>query len=451
MMQSSENKNCFLLLLLRSSRSCSTALIFAFLSGFAAGIIVCLYEYIPVKKDIHSIKARPIATKKSGASDPLHQPVFVKLSHSLSEKESFVWPSHQLGIPERMATERPFLTPALSLLDFMNVLSNHDISPFGFFINVGANDACLTKKHECDEANQLLPLLSDVLVEMTKNSDVRRRNLDFVNNFTFQGVLFEPGSRADSLLGNIYKEGSFRLVPTPLDYFNAVNMFADLDVPKDKIDVLKYDTDAMDCEVINAILKAGYQPTIVMAEYNIVYPPPLRFNFMVSPDGTFHWGAKAPNNQQMGNQCSLSYLSDMMSHHGYTLVQVDWWDAFFVRDPLVQILTGGSPLYDDLSWYLHGYVANSPSEKARVEFLNLTAYRKAVQGPAQFWLREIINGSQLGSTEPLDEQQKIRMRTDYWWLAAKNGYVQVKNVTLSSVEQRKICHDGCVPQPFNLS
>jgi hypothetical protein len=353
-----------------------------------------------------------------------------------------------------MATERPFLTPALSILDFMNVLSKHGgISPYGFFINVGAGDGCLAKKRECDEANQLLPLLPEVQVEMTETNDVRRRNQEFINNFTFQGVLFEPGRMKGSLLGNIYKNGSYRIITTPLDYFNAVDIILnDLQIPKDKVDVLKYDTDAMDCEVIHAIMKAGYQPTIVMAEYNIIYPPPLRFNFMASPDGTFEWGAKAPTFQQMGNQCSLSYLSDMMSQHGYTLVQVDWWDAFFVRNPLVPILTGGSPLYDDLSWYLHGYVTNAPSELARVEFLNKTSYRLGVQGPAHFWLQEIKKGSQLGSVEPLDtRQQQIRMRTDFWWLAAQHGYVQVKNVTLSSVDQRKICHDGCIPQPFTLS
>ena len=55
----------------------------------------------------------------------------------------------------------------------------------------------------------------------------------------------------------------------------------------------------------------------------------VKFNFPHT-DGLYEWGARRPHYVQLGNQCSLSFLSSRLAAHGYVLLQVDWWDALFV-------------------------------------------------------------------------------------------------------------------------
>ena len=69
-------------------------------------------------------------------------------------------------------------------------------------------------------------------------------------------------------------------------------------------------------------------------------------------------------------------------------------------------------------------------------------------GAAETWLHTIMEASQM-ELLPLDLEQQVAMRTDFWWLAVKEGYVQVKDTDL--LGQRNVCHDGCYPQPFSLA
>jgi hypothetical protein len=393
---------------------------------------------------------------------PKHHPV---------GKPGFVWPSHTLGLDHRPATERPGMsTPAVSLADLLSgLLKNDPSSLHGYFVNVGAADGCLgladpKARRECDEANQLLPLQAGIVLGSGTHQDsVRARNSALYEAKTFFGLLIELGSL--KYHARVYQPEHYRGVQVGLNHANAQEVFEQAGVPK-QFDVLKYDTDSADCDVLQVLLEANYQPNIIMAEYNLVFPPPLRFNQMSSP--FFNWGAIAPHHQQLGNQCSLIHLSDIMRAHGYVLIQVDWWDAFYVRQDLVAAATNGAPLYDDLTWYLHGYVTNAPSNEHRATFLKTTAYRAAaVSDVVKYWLETLVKISErAGTSDPnasgkpreseirpyLNTSQFTAMRTDFWWLAAREGYVQVKDTKLgSSSQQRASCHDGCVPQPFTLA
>jgi hypothetical protein len=368
----------------------------------------------------------------------------VPVDHSLG-KEGFTWPAHaRVGVVNRIATERPgFTTFALSLSDLMYNLYSHNNSILhGVFVNVGAADGCLTLKKECDEANELLPL-HDLQISV---GEVRARNKELYEKVAFRGILFEPGDT--TLLSKSYAVDSFTVVPISLDYARSVEAFVQANVPLE-FDFLKFDTDGPDCDSIDTILSGGYLPSLIMAEFNIVFPPPLRFNQLVTPGNLFQWGRRGPHMQQLGVQCSLSHLSDRMAVHGYTLIQVDWWDAFYVRDHLVEAATGGAPVYSDLTWFLHGYVTNADSNSARLKFLKKTAYAAAAEGVVEQWVQTIASASRAGSSQPLNPQQYIEMRTAMWWLAAQEGYVQVKDVNL--IGQRGVCHDGCIPQPFSLA
>jgi hypothetical protein len=373
----------------------------------------------------------------------LNSTPIVPVDHSLG-KEGFMWPAHaRVGVVNRSATERAgFKTFALSVSDLMYNLYFHDNSILhGVFVNVGAGDGCLSVKKECDEANELLPL-RDLQISV---GEARARNKELYEKVAFQGILFEPGDA--SLLSESYAVDSFTVVPRALDYARSVEEFVQANVPLE-FDFLKFDTDGPDCDSIDSILSGGYLPSLIMAEFNIVFPPPLRFNQLVTPGKLFQWGRIAPHFQQLGDQCSLSHLSDRMAVHGYTLIQVDWWDAFYVRDHLVEAATGGAPVYSDLTWFLHGYVTNAISNSARLNFMKTTAYGAAAAGVVEQWVQTIASASRAGRPT-LNPKQYIEMRTAMWWLAAKEGYVQVKDVNL--IGKRGVCHDGCIPQPFSLA
>ena len=103
---------------------------------------------------------------------------------------------------------------------------------------------------------------------------------------------------------------------------------------------------------MEAVSDAGWRPAVVMAEFNINFPPPMRFNLPLTPPTTYHWGLFVTDQSrehkgdkvgpQLSNQCSLQHFVEMMDAHGYQIIQVDWWDVYFVRADVVDVVTGGA-------------------------------------------------------------------------------------------------------------
>ena len=72
---------------------------------------------------------------------------------------------------------------------------------------------------------------------------------------TYQNIVVHDGVNASTFPGVLEQDG----VPRTLDF-------------------LKYDTDGADCDAIFAALDAGFRPHVILAEFNLLFPPPLRFN-----------------------------------------------------------------------------------------------------------------------------------------------------------------------------
>ena len=88
--------------------------------------------------------------------------------------------------------------------------------------------------------------------------------------------------------------------------------------------LVKIDIDAYDCAVLHALLNSGYRPFVLVVEINFDMLPPLEFAVHYSPrwqgwKDDCHYG------------CSVAYATRMLGSFGYVLLQVDGWDALYVR------------------------------------------------------------------------------------------------------------------------
>jgi len=92
-----------------------------------------------------------------------------------------------------------------------------------------------------------------------------------------------------------------------------------------KIHVFKIDIDSWDCEVIPRVVDE-FQPVLVVAEYNVKFPPPLLLKMELNETG-FDF-------MKRGHfyQCSLTWmLEKVMMPRGYMLLEIDWQNAMFVK------------------------------------------------------------------------------------------------------------------------
>jgi hypothetical protein len=141
------------------------------------------------------------------------------------------------------------------------------------------------------------------------------------------GLLID-GQCDDSLFKKYPKRENIKIAScTRIDVFNLTRFLEYNNVPK-HITVLKIDVDSYECAIAKNILNAGYISEIIHIEFNPIMKPPLRFS--VIPSASDHdkeiWKISGPF-----YGCSLSMIDDILSSYNYVLLQVDGWDAFYIR------------------------------------------------------------------------------------------------------------------------
>lgn len=102
-----------------------------------------------------------------------------------------------------------------------------------------------------------------------------------------------------------------------------------------KVDVLKIDIDSWDCEVLPVVLReATFEIKVVLVEYNVKFPPPIKMNLATCPRSAFRSCARYHI-----YECSLQYMNDnVMVPAGYALVQIDWQNALYVHKSIAQLV-----------------------------------------------------------------------------------------------------------------
>ena len=116
-------------------------------------------------------------------------------------------------------------------------------------------------------------------------------------------------------------------------------------------DLVKIDIDSFDCAVIAALLDA-YKPKAIVMEANIHFPPPMRFALL---------RADRYDSERRGCAygCSLAYQAALLKSYGYTLLQLEWNNAIYVRaDAAAPFAKAGMPHVGDVcAHYLRGFAA----------------------------------------------------------------------------------------------
>lgn len=99
----------------------------------------------------------------------------------------------------------------------------------------------------------------------------------------------------------------------------------------EKIDVLSLDLDGNDVYIIEELLKNIHPPSLIIAEYNAKFPPPIRFKIEYDPE--FVWEA----DDYFG--ASLSEFVSVLEKYSYKLICCNsntGSNAFYVRSDFIE-------------------------------------------------------------------------------------------------------------------
>lgn len=148
-------------------------------------------------------------------------------------------------------------------------------------------------------------------------------NARYLHEKGWKGLMIEGSEEMHSRLKDNYDD-NVQTVHSFITKDNIVDIFKSAQVPTE-LDLLSVDIDGNDYWVLKSILEGGYEPQVIVVEYNAIYPPPaqwiMKYNAEHVWDGTSYQGA------------SLQSLYQLCLHYGYLLVGTDsrGVNAFFVR------------------------------------------------------------------------------------------------------------------------
>ena len=128
--------------------------------------------------------------------------------------------------------------------------------------------------------------------------------------------------------------------------------------PRD-FDFLKLDLDGFECDILEALVAAGFRPKVVVSEASPAWPPPLKFRLAYDPSpppasrkcrGRVEWNSAGG---EFFYGCSLQAMADLLEPYEYSLVQYNMEDAWFVRDE-ARAARGGLPRRTPADAYAEG-------------------------------------------------------------------------------------------------
>ena len=115
---------------------------------------------------------------------------------------------------------------------------------------------------------------------------------------------------------------------------NVLNLFNEgiKNLNEKKVDVLSLDLDGNDIYILEELIKNIKHPSLIIAEYNAKFPPPIKFKIKYEPKfiwrGDDYFGA------------SLSELADVLKKYSYELVCCNSHtgsNAFFIKNDFIEL------------------------------------------------------------------------------------------------------------------
>lgn len=174
--------------------------------------------------------------------------------------------------------------------------------------------------------------------------------------------LFRQGWKGLAIEPDRNKVGQFkRNLPNIPIIHGFAGIPLNLDIPQG-LDVIKVDIDSFDYWIARAATK--YRPKLLVVEINRSIAPPIRMTLKYNPElfkqdkvynGCCITHLPRIKKAQVSG-CSLQILTDGMNLHGYKLIQLNYIDAYFVRDDI--------KCFDEISVndaYYAGFLNNTES------------------------------------------------------------------------------------------
>eukprot|EP01062_Namystynia_karyoxenos_P037889 TRINITY_DN2755_c0_g1_i3.p1 TRINITY_DN2755_c0_g1~~TRINITY_DN2755_c0_g1_i3.p1 ORF type:complete len:427 (+),score=116.01 TRINITY_DN2755_c0_g1_i3:100-1281(+) len=140
------------------------------------------------------------------------------------------------------------------------------------------------------------------------------------------GMAFDSAEHLEVLRRRVKLEGrehNITLHPVLLSADNVVSYLEKNADPEDlrQMGFLKVDVDSIDCDLAEAILRAGYRPVLLHIEFDPHWPVGLRVRH---------------RNSRLGDGCSCAAAAELGRRYGYRLVSAFGIDATMVRDDVLQ-------------------------------------------------------------------------------------------------------------------
>ena len=168
----------------------------------------------------------------------------------------------------------------------------------------------------------------------------------FLNERGWSGTLFEFDSDSFAKLAFLYSDrNDLQLCKSKVTPGNIEGLLQSLEVPRN-FGYLNIDIDSYDLAVLREMLKANFMPLVISMEINENFPPEIHFEVLYNENHSWE------SNHFFG--CSLSAATSALEKFGYSLIRVEYNNAFFVRDidaPLFSLPPSLSHAYND--GYLH--------------------------------------------------------------------------------------------------
>jgi hypothetical protein len=139
----------------------------------------------------------------------------------------------------------------------------------------------------------------------------------------FQGLAVEMDSNKFSTLSFLYRKfPNVRLIKARVTPLNVASILSAAEIKKN-FAILNLDIDSYDLHVIDAILQAGYLPTVISMEINEKIPSGIHFS--VNFDPSHYW--------QFDHfyGCSIDAAYNAIIPYGYMLYKIEYNNAFFIK------------------------------------------------------------------------------------------------------------------------
>jgi hypothetical protein len=183
---------------------------------------------------------------------------------------------------------------------------------------------------------------------ITQSSTVK-----FLVDCNYSGLLFEYEPRNFSKLAFLYDDrNDITLSKTKITPNNIVQLLKSYVVPKD-FTLLNLDIDSYDLEVLRSLLVGGFYPKMISMEINEIFPPNIEFEVNYCADHSWQ------GDHFFG--CSVSSADKTLRSLGYSLVEIEYNNAFFVSNSVTDKFDLTRNIFE---LYDQGY-RNKPDRKSK--------------------------------------------------------------------------------------